>query len=67
MKTTIAAITTGISIRNKNANPIKTGRNMAKNFTLSMIPSTRYFLELTNDSESVFVTTLYTAPLHFNF
>lgn len=59
MQITTVAITIGTSIRNKNASPINTGRNIAKNFTLSMIPPKRYF-EQSIRYRKHFVTTLYT-------
>jgi hypothetical protein len=40
---TTDATTTGISTLKRNANPIRTGRNIAKNFTLSMIPPKDHF------------------------
>jgi len=45
IKTTTDAITIGISTLKRNASPIRTGRKIAKNFTLSMIPPKNYFLK----------------------
>jgi len=65
MQIAIAAITRGTSIRNKNASPINTGRKIAKNFTLSMIPLKNYF-EQSILYRKHFVTTLYNGIVAFN-
>ncbi|MBI1828010.1 MAG: hypothetical protein HY222_04320 [Thaumarchaeota archaeon] len=60
-----AATTIGISILNKNVSPINTGRRIAKNFTLSMIPPKRCFVQSMHHIQ-YFVTTLYMDTVAFN-